>query len=71
VANLKRELGQQKQASLPHSDAKFTQLFKGQNFECLAQEMKNIFQHIVYVPTVIRFDNMSTAVKAIQGSRGT
>jgi transposase len=105
VADLKRELGQQKQASLPllhpageaqvdfgttcfyemgiyyegshlaltlpHSDAKFTQLFKGQNFECLAQGLKNIFQHMGYVPTVIRFDNMSTAVKAIkaQGER--
>lgn len=105
VADLRRELGQQKQASLPllhpsgeaqvdfgatcfyekgtyyagshlamtlpHSDAKFTQLFKGENFECLAQGLKNIFEHIGYVPTVIRFDNMSTAVKAIkaQGER--
>ncbi len=57
--------------TLPHSDAKYVQLFKGQNFECLAQGLKNIFDHIGYVPTVIRFDNMSTAVKTImaQGER--
>lgn len=57
--------------TFPHSDAKYVQLFKGQNFECLAQGLKNIFEHIGYVPTVIRFDNMSTAVKAIkaQGER--
>lgn len=53
--------------TMPHSDAKFVQLFKGQNFECLAQGLKNIFEHIGYVPSVIRFDNMSTAVKAIKG----
>jgi transposase len=52
--------------TLPHSDAKFVQLFKGQNFECLAQGLKNIFEHIGYVPVAIRFDNMSTAVKAIK-----
>lgn len=51
--------------TLPHSDAKFVQLFKGQNFECLAQGLINIFTHIAAVPTVIRLDNMSTAVKEI------
>lgn len=51
--------------TLPHSDAKFVQLFKGQNFECLAQGLVNIFDHIGAVPTTIRLDNMSTAVKAI------
>lgn len=57
--------------TMPHSDAKYVQLFKGQNFECLAQGLKNIFEHIGYAPSVIRFDNMSTAVKTIkaQGER--
>lgn len=57
--------------TFPYSDAKYTQLFKGQNFECLAQGLMDIFQHIGGVPTVIRFDNMSTAVTKIkaQGER--
>ncbi|HPJ21331.1 MAG TPA: IS21 family transposase [Clostridia bacterium] len=57
--------------TFPHSDTKYVQLFKGQIFECLAQGLTNIFYHIGYVPDVIRFDNMSTAVKAIkaQGER--
>ncbi|WFF72467.1 hypothetical protein P6M73_14485 [Proteiniclasticum sp. QWL-01] len=42
------------------------QLFKGQTFECLAQGLIDIFHHIGGVPRVIRFDNMSTAVKAIK-----
>ena len=52
--------------TMPHSDAKFVQLYKGQTFECLAQGLMNIFNHIGFVPTIIRFDNMSTAVKAIK-----
>lgn len=57
--------------TLPNSDAKYTQLFKGETFECLAQGLMDIFQHIGGVPTVIRFDNMSTAVVRIkaQGER--
>jgi len=51
--------------TFPHSDGKFVQLFKGENLECLSQGLKNIFEHIGKVPTVIRFDNMSTAVKKI------
>lgn len=105
VSELKKEIGQQKIASLPllhpageaqvdfgetqfyeqgtlydgyhlamtipHSDAKYVQLFKGQNFECLSQGLSDIFKHIGFVPRVIRFDNMSTAVKEIkaQGER--
>lgn len=52
--------------TMPHSDAKYVQLFKGQTFECLAQGLVDIFNHIGWVPAVIRFDNMSTAVKAIK-----
>ncbi len=56
--------------TLPHSDAKYTQLFKGQDFECLARGLIEIFTHIGGVPTAIRFDNMSTAVKAIKAHGG-
>lgn len=52
--------------TLPHSDAKFVQLFKGQTWECLAQGLTDIFKSIGGVPTIIRFDNMSTAVKEIK-----
>lgn len=52
--------------TFPHSDAKFTQLFKGQNFECLAEGMINIFEFIGGVPTNSRFDNLSPVVKAIK-----
>lgn len=56
--------------TLPHSDAKYTQLFKAQDFECLAEGMIAIFLHIGGVPRVIRFDNMSTAVKEIKAHGG-
>lgn len=105
VADLKKELGQNKLASLPllhppgeaqidfgetyfyeketlyqgnhlgftlpHSDAKYVQLFKGENLECLCQGLINIFYHIGGVPNIIRFDNLSPVVKAIkaQGER--
>lgn len=52
--------------TFPYSDAGYTQLFKGQNLECLMQGMKNIFEHIDGMPAVIWFDNMSTAVKTIK-----
>lgn len=52
--------------TFPHSDAKYVQLFKGQNFECLAQGLTDFFQHLGGTPTAIWFDNMSTAVKKIK-----
>lgn len=51
--------------TFPHSDAKYVQLFKGENFECLAQGLCDIFEFIGGVPRKIWFDNMSTAVKKI------
>lgn len=54
--------------TFPYSDAKFVQLFHGENLECLSQGLKNIFEHIGGVPRVIRFDNMSSAVKKIKSS---
>ena len=52
--------------TFPYSDAGYAQLFKGQNLECLMQGMENIFEYIGGVPSVIWFDNMSTAVKTIK-----
>lgn len=52
--------------TFPHSDGKFVQLFKGENLECLMQGLKNVFEYLGKVPTIIRFDNMSTAVKRIK-----
>lgn len=52
--------------TFPHSDGKITQLFKGENLECLMQGLTDIFKAVGGVPKVIRFDNMSTAVKAIK-----
>lgn len=52
--------------SYPHSDGKITQLFKGENLECLMQGLTDIFKAVGGAPKVIRFDNMSTAVKSIK-----
>lgn len=52
--------------SYPYSNGGHTQLFKGENQECLLEAMKAIFEHIGGVPTAIWFDNMSTAVKKIR-----
>jgi transposase len=52
--------------SFPHSNARFVQLFKGENLLCLLQGLLDMFEWIGAVPTVIRFDNMSTAVKTIK-----
>lgn len=52
--------------SYPHSNGGHAQLFKSANQECLLEGMKVIFEHIGGVPTTIRFDNMSTAVKKIK-----
>ena len=53
--------------SFPYSNAGFMQLFKGENFECLAKGLSNIFEHINGVPHRQWYDNMSTAVKAVLG----
>jgi transposase len=49
--------------SFPHSNSGYTQLFKGENMQCLAEGLINIFEHIGYVPPKIWFDNLSPAVK--------
>ena len=52
--------------SYPHSNGGHTQLFKGENQECLLEGLKAIFNHVGGVPTAIWFDNMSTAVAKIK-----
>ncbi len=52
--------------AFPHSNKAYVQLVPSQNQECLLAGMKRIFEYIGGVPTVIRFDNMTTAVAAIQ-----
>jgi len=58
--------GQYLNISFPYSNAGYTQLFKGENQECLLEGMKTIFEHIGGVPTAVWFDNMSTAVQKIK-----
>lgn len=52
--------------SFPYSNASFTQLFKGQNQECLFTGLSTIFEYIGRVPTCIWFDNCSTIVSKIK-----
>lgn len=56
--------------SFPYSNGGYTQIFRGQNQECLLQAMRQIFEHIGRVPTVILFDNLSAAVKQIKKDGG-
>jgi hypothetical protein len=48
--------------SFPYSNVGFTQVFKGQNQECLLEGMKRIFNYIGGIPIRIKADNMTTAV---------
>jgi len=65
VENGKNYYGSYLNISFPYSNAGFVQLFKGENFECLAEGLINIFEHINGVPHRQWYDNMSTAVKKI------
>ncbi|WP_407370658.1 IS21 family transposase [Carnobacterium sp.] len=56
--------------SFPYSNGGYTQIFKGQNQECLLQAMRQIFEHLKRVPTVILFDNLSAAVIQIKKDGG-
>jgi transposase len=51
--------------SFPYSNKWFTQLFPGENIECLLEGLENIFRHIGGVPPEIWFDNASTMVVSI------
>ena len=56
--------------SFPHSNGGYTQLFKGENIQCLAEGLSNIFNHMGLIPTNIWFDNLSPAVKKILKNHG-
>lgn len=51
--------------SFPYSNGDYTQLFRGENFQCLSEGLTNIFRHIGGTPRKLWFDNLSPAVKAI------
>jgi transposase len=65
IENKKSYYGSYLNVSFPYSNAGFLQLFKGENFECLAEGLGNIFKHINGVPHRQWYDNMSTAVNKI------
>jgi len=48
--------------SFPYSNGGYSQVFKGENQECLLTGMKRIFEHIKGVPYKIWFDNPPAAV---------
>lgn len=51
--------------SFPYSNAAFTQVFHGENQECVMEGLKRIFMHIGGVPSVILMDNMKPAVNIL------
>lgn len=51
--------------SFPYSNAAFTQVFNGQNQECVMEGLKRIFEYIGGVPSSILMDNMKPAVKIL------
>lgn len=51
--------------SFPHSNGGYLQLFKGENMQCLAEGLMNVFAHIGGVPTRLWFDNLSPVVKKV------
>ena len=62
----KRVYGSYLNVSFPYSNAGFLQMFRGENFECLAQGLKNIYEHIGGVPHRQWFDNLSAVVIKIK-----
>jgi len=51
--------------SFPYSNAAYVQVMPAQNQECFLEGLKRIFHYMGRVPRVIRFDNLSPAVKTI------
>ncbi len=56
--------------SFPFSNTGYTQIFKGENFECFAFGMKTIFTHIKGVPHRQWFDNAKPLVTKILRGQG-
>jgi hypothetical protein len=70
--NSKLYSGKQLTLTFPHSNKGYTQVFKGENLECLFEGLKTIFEYIGRVPPRIWFDNASTIVaKIIKGGGRT
>ena len=65
IENGRRFSGAYLVLSFPYSNAGFLQVFGGQTYECLAEGMKAIFEHLGGVPTRIWFDNASSMVSSI------
>lgn len=56
--------------SFPQSNGGYLQLFKGENMQCLAEGLMNVFAHIGGVPTRMWFDNLSPVVKKVLKNNG-
>ncbi len=52
--------------SFPYSNTFYFQVFPSENTECLLEGLQRMFHHMGGVPRVIRFDNLSPAVKKIR-----
>ena len=53
--------------SFPYSNSFLFQVFPSENTECLLEGLQRMFHYMGGVPTTIRFDNLSPAVKKIKG----
>lgn len=51
--------------SFPYSNTFYFQVFPSENTECLLEGLQRMFHHMGGVPKIIRFDNLSPAVKKI------
>lgn len=51
--------------SFPYNNAAYVQVMPAQNQECFLEGLKRIFHYLGGVPRVIRFDNLTPAVKTI------
>ena len=60
-----KQNGHHLNVSFPHSNGGFTQLFRGENQQCLMEGLINIFEHIGGVPKRIWFDNPGTMVAKV------
>ena len=63
--NEKRVSGNHLNLSFPYSNQGYTQLFQGENQQCLFEGLKAIFAHIGGIPHRIWFDNASTMVSRV------
>ena len=69
IEKKKKYYGSYLNVSFPYSNAGFLQLFRGENFECLAQGLKNIYEHIGGVSHRQWFDNLSAVVTKIRKNK--